>query len=124
MDCMKKLLISLFLFAGFAFGQQTHSATPTWTDTANPSGTTYNAWRASGTCPSPGPTTTPPSGFTQLNAAAITAMTYTDTTVAAGATYCYVLTAVTSAGQSVPSGTGQGTIPGAFQVSGLTVSVK
>lgn len=123
---MKSLLRSLVLFA-FCFAlkaQATHSATLTWTDTVNPTGTTYNAWRLTGTCPSPGPSSTPPSGFTQINSAAITAMTYVDTTVAAGQTYCYVVTAVGTSGQSNPSNTAGATVPGAFPVSGLGISVK
>jgi trimeric autotransporter adhesin len=113
-----KLFLAAALLSSIAFGQ--HKATLTWTDTQNPSGTTYNVWRLTGTCPSPGPSTTPPAGFTQINTAPITAMTYTDTSVVAATAYCYVGTAVGPNGQSAPSNTAGATIPGAFPVTGLS----
>lgn len=90
----------------------------------NPAGTTYNAWRASGACPTTAPNTTPPAGFTQLNSTPITSTTYFDTAVTAGDTYCYVVTAVGANGQSVPSNTAGVGVPAAFPVSGVTAVAR
>ena len=106
-----KRIIPLVAFAAAAFAQS-HSATLTWTDTANPSGTQYNVYRLTGQCPATEPTTT--SGFTLLNAAPLAPMLYKDSTVAGGSTYCYVLVAVNSTTQSVPSGDAQAVVPGLF----------
>jgi hypothetical protein len=116
------LLVSLAIPA-FALAQtQTHSATLTWTDTLNPSGTTYNVWRLTGTCPTTAPTSTPPTGFTQINTSAITLKTYQDTAVTGGSTYCYVITAVNSGGQSAPSSDIPATIPTLYPPTNLTVT--
>ena len=96
--------------------------TLSWVDTQNPSATTYNAWRASGVCPTTAPTTT--AGFTQLNATAITTKTYADSAVSAGNTYCYIVTAVSVNGQSAPSNAAGGAIPAAFPPTMLTVVVQ
>lgn len=119
-----KTLVLLLGLAAACYAQSGHSVTLSWTDTQNPSGTTYNAWRATGACPATPPTTTPPAGFTQLNTTPVTAMTYLDTAVTAGDTYCYVVTAAGPNGQSVPSNTAGATVPPAFPVSGLTVVVR
>ena len=121
MKTMKRLL-ALLVFAAAAFAQGGHSVTLSWIDTQNPSGTTYNAWRAAGACPAMPPTTT--AGFTQLNAAAIAAKTYIDSAVSAGNTYCYVVTAVSVNGQSAPSNAVGGTIPAAFPVTMLSIVVQ
>jgi hypothetical protein len=118
---MWKPLLLLCLFSGGLFAQ--HAATLTWTDSTNPTGTTYNAWRLTGTCPTTAPTTT--SGFTQVNTSAIAAKTFTDSTVAAAATYCYVVTAVgTSGPPSAPSNDAQVIIPGAVPPTGLSVTAN
>ena len=124
---MLKQLLLLLAFAACALAQ-THSATLAWVDTANPAGTTYNVWRMTGACPSPGPNSTPPSGFVQLNTSPITAKSYIDTTVAAGTTYCYVGTAVaaapcTSNCQSAPSNTALGSVPASFPPQMFSVTV-
>src|SRR5579872_3227588 len=83
---MKKLFAIALLAAGLASAQTLqHSATLTWTDTVNPSGTTYNVYRATGLC-SGTPT------FSKL-ATAVTPKTYQDTTVTPGS-YCFAVTAV------------------------------
>lgn len=112
---MKRLLaFLLFTVAAFA---QTHSVTLTWTDTLNPSGTNYNAYRLNGACPGgPGiqlPNTT---GFQKLNSSPLATMTYKDTSVVAGQTYCYLLTSVTSSGtgETGPSVDSQAVVPGLF----------
>jgi len=118
---MKTLI--LFLLSAAAALAQSHNVTLTWTDTVNPTGTTYNAWRQTGTCPTTAPTTT--TGFTQLNSAAISIKSYSDSTVSAGLTYCYVVTAVGTTGpQSAPSNDAQAIVPGAFPPSGLTVTAN
>lgn len=61
-----------------------HQAILTWQDNVNPTGTTYNVYRGSGsTCSSP-----------SLLAANVPNMTYTDTTITTGVSYCYKVTAV------------------------------
>lgn len=70
-----------------------HNAILTWQDTVNPAGTTYNVYRASGTCASP-------STFT-LIASGIMAHTYTDIGVPPG-NYCYQVTAVNGGLESGP----------------------
>lgn len=86
---MKILTLILFAVSGLA---QTHSATITITDTLNPSGTVYNVYRASGTCPLPvsGAVTPLPGPPIAPN---IATKTYTDNTVPVGV-FCYAVTAV------------------------------
>ena len=83
---MKALIAILVAFA--TAQAATHSATLTWSDTQNPSGTTYTIYRATGLC-SGTPT------FAML-AAGVTVMNYVDTTVTTG-NYCYGVEAVFSA---------------------------
>jgi hypothetical protein len=121
MEAMKTLILFLLLTAS-AFAQS-HNVTLTWTDTVNPTGTTYNAWRQTGTCPTTAPTTT--TGFTQLNSSAISLKSYSDTTVTGGTTYCYIITALgTTGSQSAPSNDAQAIVPGAFPPTGLTVTAN
>lgn len=108
---MLKSLAILAASAATLFAQ-THSATLIWSDTANPAGTTYNAYRLNGTCPSIPPTNT--SGFTKLNTSPVTPKTYADTTVVGGATYCYVVTAANATSESGPSAPAQAPIPSLF----------
>lgn len=117
-----KTLILFLLFTAAAFAQS-HQVTLVWTDTANPAGTTYNAFRQTGACPATAPTAI--TGFTQLNASAIAVKAYTDSTVTGGQTYCYIVTAVPSTGpQSAPSNDAQAIVPGAFPPQGLTVTAN
>jgi hypothetical protein len=95
------MILVLFLFA---------TATLRWDDAENPKGTTYDAYRLVGPCPSQRPQST--AGFTKLNSAAIDGKTFRDTTVKARQTYCYVVTAVPKDGvQSLPSNDAQIVIP-------------
>lgn len=108
---MKKLLCLLFVSLGSAFAQS-HSVTLTWSDTANPAGTTYNAYRLTGTCP-----TTPPvnlTGFTKQNSSVITPKTFVDPSVTGGTTYCYVVTAANTTDESAPSAAVQARVPSVF----------
>jgi len=72
----------------FTFTAAQHSATLTWTASTTPSVTGYNVFRSqtSGTF-----------GAAPLNASLVTGTTYTDTTVAAGQTYYYVVQSVAPA---------------------------
>jgi hypothetical protein len=89
-------LLALIFFAVPALAQTAKKVVITWSDTSNPTGTTYNIYRASAAC-STNPT------LTKLNTAPITTQTYTDTTVTAGTTYCYAGTAVGPGGESAQS---------------------
>ena len=125
------LLALLAAFAGISAAQtgaagcpiQTHCALLSWTASATLNAT-YNVWRLTGACPAVQPLSTLP--FTQINADPIPgtpapSVTYTDTTVAGGTTYCYVVTAVLGSSQSGPSNDAQGAIPGAFPPAQVTV---
>jgi hypothetical protein len=67
---------------------------------ANPS-LTYNVYRAA-TCPG---------HFTKINAAPITGASFVDTSAAAGATYCYQVTAVLSGVEGAPSNQAVAVVP-------------
>ncbi len=101
---MKNLLRSLILLAPLTLVAQTgRTVTLTWTDTANPAGTTYNVKRAVGLCSGTPTFSTIISG--------VTAKTYADANVAVG-NYCYVVTAVFSGLESAASNTaGAGVLP-------------
>ena len=91
---MRFPLLLLACIASLAYGQASHSVTLTWTDTANPTGTTYNVYRATGLC-SGNP------AFSKM-ATTIAAKTYQDTTVTVGP-YCYYVTAALNGAESAPS---------------------
>ena len=111
---MKPSLLLLLAFA-VAFAQtQQHSVTLTWQDTANPSGTTYTVYRATGLC-SGTPT------FSKL-ATAVSAKTYLDTTVQPG-NYCYQVTATANSVESAPSNSSLAPVP-SFAPQQLVVSVQ
>lgn len=81
-----------------------HTVTLTWSDTNNPAGTKYKPYRADGTCSAT-------SQFISLSSP-ITGLTYTDSTVVAGKTYCYAVTATDPTNQeSAFSNTGAAIIP-------------
>lgn len=117
-----KRLIPLLLGIVLAFAPSvssqsvtTHSVTLTWTDTLNPTtGTTYSVYRATGLC-SGTPT------FAKI-ATALTAKTYSDTTVQPGP-YCFEVTATFNGVESAPSNTVQPNVP-AFAPSGLAFTVQ
>lgn len=92
----------------------THSVTLTWADTSNPTGTTYNVYRAVGLC-SGTPT------FSKI-ASAVAVKTYTDTTVTPG-NYCFQVTANFNGAESVPSNSVNPNVP-AFAPSSLTFTVQ
>jgi len=118
---MKRLILLLACFALAVCAQPTHSVTLTWTDPYNPTGTTYNIYRQTGTCPTTPPTST--TGFTLLNTAPISGLTFIDTAVTVTTTYCYIATAVYMAAESVPSpDKGVTLLP--FSPATLTISLK
>lgn len=92
--------------------QATHQVTLSWTDTANPAGTTYNVYRQTGSCP-PGQIVNPV-GWTKLTTTPITAMSFADASVVGGMSYCYVITAVSGTSESVPSNSEPAQVPGSF----------
>lgn len=106
--------LALFLFGTSAFAQTTHKAVLTWTDTLNPTGTTYNIYRAPGLCSG-----TPV--FAKL-ASGVTALTYTDSTVTTG-NYCFTVTATFSGVESAQASPALAPVP-AFPPSGLSVVVQ
>ena len=87
----------------------------TWADDLNPSSTTYNAYRAPGSCSG-----TP--GFAKINVSPIALKTYTDPSVPVGV-YCYRVTAVYETAESAPSNSAGALIP-PESVTGLTVIVQ
>lgn len=110
---MKTLLSLLILTASAGFAQAAHTATLNWVDTLNPSGTTYNVYRATGLC-SGNPT------FNKI-ATAITLKTYPDNTVPIGNS-CYTVTATFQSAESNPSPTASAAVV-PFAPSSITVQV-
>jgi len=109
-----KLILMGMAFSLGMLDAQTHSVTLTWTDTMNPTGTTYNVYRAPGLC-SGTPT------FAKL-ASAVAVMTYLDATVTTG-NYCYEVTATYNSVESAPSNTAAAAVP-AFPPATLSVVAK
>ena len=107
-------LLAALVFLSIALLAQSHSATLTWTDTANPAGTTYTVKRATGLC-SGTPT------FSSI-ASGITVKTYLDSTVTPG-NYCYVVTATFAGIESAASNTASAPVP-SFPPAGLSVTVQ
>jgi fibronectin type 3 domain-containing protein len=95
---MKRMLATLAtalaLYAMPARAQ--NSVKITWSPSSSAAGNpslTYNVYRAS-SCPGQ---------FSKVNSTAVTGTTYIDATVAAGAAYCYQVTAVLGGIESTPS---------------------
>jgi fibronectin type 3 domain-containing protein len=85
-------------------GQATasHSVALTWNASPTSGISGYNIFRA---------TSSDGYGTTPLNASPVPALTYTDTTVASGQTYFYVVTAVNAGGNSTHSNEVPASIP-------------
>ena len=118
---MLKAILAFFLLAVSSYAQAaTHSATLTWTwtQTGGDPATGFHVQRSQ---VSGGP-------YTVVGTvSSVATLTYTDTTVAGGQTYYYVVTAFNSGGDSAPSNQATGVIP--FQApspgpAGLTITVK
>lgn len=106
-------LILIFTAALYAQAPQ-HAVTLTWIDAANPAGTTYSVYRATGLC-SGTPT------FSKVQSG-VAAKTYEDATVTTG-NYCYKVTATFNNVESGPSPTALAAVP-SFSPSSLSVVVK
>lgn len=88
---------------------QAHSVTLNWTASADAAGNptlTYNVYRAAAACPTDG---TQPAGMAKV--ANVSAVTYQDTAVSVGQSYCYAITALLNGSESAYSNTAGGTIP-------------
>jgi ABC-type spermidine/putrescine transport system permease subunit II len=114
---MSLRLAILLLFATPLLAQTAHSVKLTWNDTVNPSGTTYNVYRASAAC-STNPT------LTKITASPISAMTYTDASVVNGTTYCFAVTAVGPGGESAFSNEAPAVILAPPNAVTITVTVN
>jgi len=117
LNTITRLLVILFFAAVPAQAQTVHKVTITWTDTVNPAGTTYNIYRAAAAC-STNPT------LAKLNTVPITAMTYTDSAVTNGSTYCYAATAVGPGGESADSNEAPAVIVAPPNAITITVTVQ
>lgn len=97
---MKKAftLLALLAFALPVFAAPGHSVALSWADTdSGATGIGYNVYRATGACSSS-------STFAKLNSTPVTSLSYTDTNVALGQTFCYQVTASLNGGpESAPS---------------------
>ena len=111
---MKLLLALLIATAALAQTPPTHSATLTWQDTANPAGTTYSVYRATGLC-SGTPT------FAKI-ASAVATKTFVDSTVLPG-NYCFSVTATNNGMESAQSNTAPAAVP-SFAPQALSVQVQ
>lgn len=109
---MKKLF--LFFIAAFVFAQGGKIVDLSWTDNANPAGTSYNIKRATGLC-------TGSPNFSTI-ATGVTSKAYTDTGVGIG-TYCYAVTASFNNIESTNSPTASATVP-PREVAELSVVVR
>ncbi len=112
------LLAIVLLLAFRLSAQTTHSAVLNWTASsdaaANPA-LGYNVYRLSASCPKTGT-----SGFTKLNTAPITALTYTDTPLPIG-NVCYCVLATLNGIESKPSNKAGGTVGPGTVVLTLTI---
>lgn len=109
-----KLTLLLSMVSVALQAQTPHSVTLTWSDTLNPSSTTYNIYRAVGLC-----TGTP---TFSIIATAVPTKTYTDTAVTSG-DYCYEVTAAFNGVESAPSNTALALVPfSAAPTSSLTIT--
>ena len=111
-----RLLLALSLLVVPVRAQSAHTVTITWTDTANPAGTTYTIYRASAAC-STNPT------LTKL-VSGLTVKTYTDSTVTNGTTYCYAATANGPGGESAFSNQAPAVIIAPPNAITITVTVQ
>lgn len=85
-----------------------HTATLTWGAPSDAIPTSaYNIYRATGTCPASGLGSLV---FSKIDSAPITSLTYTDSTVTVGNSYCYYATQVQNGTESVPGVTSGGTV--------------
>jgi hypothetical protein len=114
---MKRALIVIGLILGLAgaatLAQAAHQVVLTWVASTS-TVTGYNVYRLAGVCPA----SVSMPAFTKLTTTPVTTLTYTDTAVTAGSTYCYAITSVATGGEGSPNGTLQVAIP-LFTVSAI-----
>lgn len=85
-----------------------HQAVLSWSAPSDATtGSTYNVYRAVGVCPTSGLGSLT---FVKLNSTGITGLSFTDTSVSVGNSYCYYGTQVQGSAESVPSNTAGGTL--------------
>ena len=94
---MKRFLLLFALAAVSTMGALTPGVVLTWTDPGNATGTTWTLYRNAGACTTTFNTTT---ATTVTSGVALSTLTYTDSGVAFGQTYCYGIVAVLNGLQS------------------------
>ena len=83
-----------------------HSATLSWAAPSDATASsTYNVYRATGVCPATGLGTLV---FSKINSTAITTLSYVDSSVAIGTSYCYYGTQVQGTVEAAPGNTAGG----------------
>jgi len=107
-------LWAALLLAVIAQAQTTHSVTLAWTDSLNPSGTTYSVYRAPTAC-----SNSPVFAKVAIN---LTIKSYLDSNIAPGS-YCYQVSATFSGVESGPSNNSTAAV-GAFSPTNLTVTIQ
>jgi hypothetical protein len=113
----------LLVLSAIACKAQSHQVTLTWTaskDSNTSSPGTVSVYRAVGSCPAIGIGTLT---YTNLTSAAPAGGPYIDSTVTAGTTYCYYITATINGATSQPSNTANATIP-VFPPIALTIIIQ
>ncbi len=111
-------LMALALYA-LQLMAQAHSVTLSWQDLLNPPEATYNVYRSAGRCSS----SSPFQSGTQISSG-VFVKTYLDTSVASKAIYCYQVTAVLSAQESIPSLKAEASIGGSNKKPGARATQK
>ena len=115
---MKKLIMLMGMTISLFSQTTSHSATLSWVDGVNPSGTTYNVYRAGGTCVG-----TPT--FTKITTTPLTVLTYVDTNVTSNTNYCYTVKATLNGIESSNSNLISAAIPlDVYAPTKLTATVK
>lgn len=119
---MKKLAYIFVLIAILvapACAQAAHQAVLKWgasPDAAANPALGYNVYRLAGACSASGT-----AGFSKVNAAPITALTFTDSGLGVGPV-CYYVTSTLNGAESAPSNTAGGTVGPAAVVITVTVN--
>lgn len=112
---MKSAILALIGIA-CSFAQTSRAVDLTWEHSGTTTG--FNVYRAAGSCAA-----APAPVFAKLNPAAITEKRYTDSSVVTGQVYCYRVTAIAGALESIPSNTAEAPIA-PYPPNNLTVTVQ
>lgn len=113
---MKTIILALIGIA-CSFAQTSRAVDLAWEHTGITTG--FNVYRAAGSCAAASPAPV----FAKLNPAAITEKRYTDNSVVTGQVYCYRVTAIAGALESIPSNTAEAPIA-PYPPNNLTVTVQ